>query len=276
MTQQNLVHLGDLAFDVLIDGPADGVPVVLLHGWPQDARSWNAVARELAAKGARTIAPDQRGYSPGARPEAVEDYELDKIAADAIGLAAALGHDRFHLVGHDWGASAAWYIAANHPENIETVTAISVPHLAAFGEAVAKDADQQARSDYFRLFRKVGKAEEVLLENNAARLRSTYTGDLPDDAVNGYVERLSQPGALTASLNWYRAMTADMGSTPAVTMPATFIWGNNDPALGRYGAERCGEYVNADYKFVEVEGGHWLPDTHAHLVAEEIAARIGV
>lgn len=268
------VEARGLAFDVDLYGPEDGTPVLLLHGWPQDARSWREVAERLAAEGVRAIVPDQRGYSPGARPEGVDSYGTDVLAQDAVEIAAALGHDRFHLVGHDWGAAVSWVVATAHAEHVLSLTAVSVPHLTAYNEALTVDPDQQQRAAYIGLLRKPGKAEEVLLADGAARLRAMYGGDLDAADESAYVERFSEPGVLTASLNWYRAMGPELASTPDVTVPTTFVWGENDLALGRYGAERCGDHVTADYRFVKVDGGHWLPDTHPDLLASEILARV--
>ncbi|GAA3535986.1 epoxide hydrolase [Aeromicrobium flavum] len=268
------VRVGDLAFDVDVLGPEDGTPVVLLHGWPQDRRSWRAVAERLVAEGLRVVVPDQRGYSAGARPEGVEHYRAELLARDVVDIAAALGHDRFHLVGHDWGAAVSWVVATGHADHVLSLTAVSVPHLTAYNEALATDPDQQQRGAYIGLLRKPGKAEEILLEGDGMRLRAMYGGDVEREDEDGYIAHLSEPGALTATLNWYRAMGADLASTPAVTVPTTFVWGASDLAIGRYGAERCGDHVSADYRFVEVDGGHWLPDTHPDLLASEVLARV--
>lgn len=268
------VEVGDLTFDVDVLGPDDGVPVVLLHGWPQDRRSWRDVAQRLAAVGLRVIVPDQRGYSAGARPEGVENYRADLLAQDVVSIAEELGHDRFHLVGHDWGAAVSWVVATRHADRVLSLTAVSVPHLAAYNAALATDEDQQQRGAYIGLLRRPGKAEEVLLEDGGARLRAMYGGDVGAEDETAYVERFAEPGVLTASLNWYRAMTPDLASTPDVTVPTTFVWGASDLAIGRHGAERCGDHVTADYRFVEVDGGHWLPDTHPDLLSSEVLRRV--
>jgi pimeloyl-ACP methyl ester carboxylesterase len=270
------VVVGDLTFDVDVLGPEDGVPVVLLHGWPQDRLSWRAVAERLVAEGLRVIVPDQRGYSPRARPEGVEHYRAELLAQDVVDIAAALGHGRFHLVGHDWGAAVSWVVATRHADRLLSLTAVSVPHLTAYNEALATDPDQQQRGAYIGLLRKPGKAEEILLEGDGRRLRAMYGGDVEPQDEDAYIAHLSQPGTLTATLNWYRAMGPELAATPAVTVPTTFIWGASDLAIGRYGAERCGDHVTADYRFVEVDAGHWLPDTHPDLLAAEVLRRMGV
>ncbi len=268
------VDVDDLTFEVEVLGPEDGEPVVLLHGWPQDRRSWRAVAQRLVDEGLRVIAPNQRGYSPDARPEGVENYHTDVLARDVVAIAEAFGHERFHLAGHDWGAAVSWVVAARHPDRLLSLTAVSVPHLAAYNEALAVDEDAQQRATYIGLLRRPGKAEDVLLEDDAVRLRAMYGDDVEPADVDAYAALFAQPGALTSTLNWYRAMGPELSSTPDVTVPTTFIWGANDLAIGRYGAERSADHVTGDYRFVEVDGGHWLPDTHPDLLATEILARI--
>ncbi len=140
-SETTAVAIGDLTFDVRIAGPDDGTPVVLLHGFPTTSLSWSSVVPALADAGLRVVAPDQRGYSPGARPAEVAAYATDRLAQDVVSLADALGLDRFHLVGHDWGAAVAWYVAAHHGHRLETLTTFSVPHLAAYNAALAHDAD---------------------------------------------------------------------------------------------------------------------------------------
>ena len=269
------VTVGELTFDVRTLGPEDGTPVVLLHGFPENSLSWTGVAPLLADAGLRVVAPDQRGYSPGARPPDVDDYATDVLAGDVIGIADALGFDTFHLVGHDWGSAVAWVTAARHGARLRSLTAVSVPHLAAYGAALRDDADQQQRASYIQLFREAGKAEHVLLKEDAVRLRAMYLDHVPPAQIESYVAQLSEPGALTAALNWYRAMHADLSSLPPVQVPTTYVWSDQDLAIGRAPAERCGEFVDADYRFVELTGrSHWIPEQAPRELAEAILARV--
>lgn len=262
--------------DLRVDGPEDGPPVVLLHGFPQTSLSWAGVVPRLVEQGYRVIAPDQRGYSPGARPLGVEHYATGALADDVVELADALGIDTFHLVGHDWGASVAWVVAARHADRLRSLTAVSVPHLAAFGQALRDSPDQREMSRYMQLFRQEGRPEEVLLENGAHRLIDFYEGRVPEAAVAEYVRVLSEPGALTAALNYYRAMGSGLGELPPVTVPTTYVWSSNDRALGRAGAELCGDFVTADYRFVELPGlTHWIPDEAPGALADAILDRAG-
>lgn len=268
------MDVGELTFDVALDGPAGGAPVLLLHGFPESYDAWRTVARTLTVADLRVIAPDQRGYSPGARPDTVESYRLAELVGDALGILDARGARSAHVVGHDWGASVAWALAARYPERVRTLTAVSVPHLAAFGAALTGDADQQERSEYIGKFREPGRTESALLADGGKRFRELFGGQVPEEVIDAHWKRLGSRGGLTAALNWYRAMTADMSELPAVTVPTTYVWSNGDEALGRVGAEACGEYVTDDYRFVELDGvSHWVPGEAPGRLAHEILRR---
>ncbi|MDF3319779.1 alpha/beta hydrolase [Rhodococcus sp. C3V] len=270
------IPVGDLTFDVLISGPDDGIPLVALHGFPESAASWGKVTPLLTAAGYRVIAPNQRGYSAGARPEGVDAYKIEHLVADVVGLLDALGLSDAHLVGHDWGSAVAWQVAGRHPNRIRSLTAISVPHPTAFGWALREDEDQKQRSAYIGLLRQEGKAEEVLSEDNFRRLRAMFDGQIDPEFADEHIRVLSGEGALTGALNWYRAMTRDFGDIDRTTVPTTYVWSTGDTALGRAGAERCGEFVDAPYEFVVLDGGsHWIPEERAEELAEAILARAG-
>ncbi len=270
------IPVGDLTFDVLISGPDDGIPLVALHGFPESAASWGKVTPLLTAAGYRVIAPNQRGYSARARPEGVDAYKIEHLVADVVGLLDALGLSDAHLVGHDWGSAVAWQVAGRHPNRIRSLTAISVPHPTAFGWALREDEDQKQRSSYIGLLRQEGKAEEVLSEDNFRRLRAMFDGQIDPEFADEHIRVLSGEGALTGALNWYRAMTRDFGDIDRTTVPTTYVWSTGDTALGRAGAERCGEFVDAPYEFVVLDGGsHWIPEERAEELAEAILARAG-
>jgi pimeloyl-ACP methyl ester carboxylesterase len=267
------VDVGDLTFDVRVDGPDDGRPVLLLHGFPETSQCWAAVTPELAEAGLRTFAPDQLGYSPGARPDGVGEYALPALAQVTADLLTALDVPVADVVGHDWGANVAWALAAWHPDRVRSLTAVSVPHPTAFGEAWRSDPEQKERSGYIRLFWQEGKAEQVLLEDGARRLRRMLEG-LPGEAVDQYVEVLSAPGALTAALNWYRAMSPTPVVDP-VDRPTTYVWSDGDVAIGRTAAEACARFVTDDYRFVELPGvSHWVPEHAPRELATAVLDRI--
>lgn len=250
------------------------VPTVLaLHGFPESANEWRPVAEILARNGVRVVAPLQRGYSPGARPTAVEDYSIELLTEDVLAVAEHLQLGAFHLVGHDWGACVAWWLAGHPPNRLTSLVAISVPHLGAFAEAIGTDPDQQERSAYFTLFREPGKAEDVLLADGARRLRAMFTDAVPEDLVTQHMDVVGTRDGLTGALNWYRAMRSY--ELPDVSVPTTFIWGDQDMAIARSGAEATAERMTGDYRFVPVSGGgHWIPEENPELVAAEVLARV--
>src|SRR5215217_2443374 len=271
--------VGDLTFDVRVDGPEDGRPVLLLHGFPQTSACWAAVTPLLTGAGLRCYAPDHLGYSPGARPDEVAAYSMQNLAQVTADLMTALDAPVADVVGHDWGANVAWTLAAWHPDRVRSLTAVSVPHPAAYTAAFRADPEQKERSAYIRLFWQVGKAEEVLLADDARRLRRMLSGGeqdsgIPGEAIDQYVAVLSAPGALTAALNWYRAMSSGP-KVDAVDVPTTYVWSDGDVAVGRTAAEACANYVTGDYRFVELPGvTHWIPEQAPDQLSAAILDRI--
>jgi pimeloyl-ACP methyl ester carboxylesterase len=268
------IDVGDLTFDVRADGPGDGRPVLLLHGFPETSASWAAVTPRLTEAGLRTYAVDQLGYSPGARPQEVEAYALTNLAQVTADLMTQMEVPVADVVGHDWGANVAWTLAAWHPDRVRSLTAVSVPHPTAFTAAFRSDPEQKERSSYIRLFWQAGKAEEVLLADDARRLRRMYGDAVDPEAVDEYVAVLSAPGALTAALNWYRAMSS---ATPVddVAVPTTYVWSDADMAIGRIAAEGCAAHVTGDYRFVELAGvSHWVPEQAPDQLATAILDRV--
>jgi len=267
-----------LTFNLLSFGPEDAELVLFLHGFPQFADAWLPILQAIAAAGYRAVAFDQRGYSPTARPTEIAAYTVENLTSDPLAIATALGHHRFHLVGHDWGAVLAWQIAAEHPERLLTLTALSVPHTQAFLHAVKTNLDQMNRSKYILFFKMPGHlAEKFFLAADAAQLRRVYQGKLTPEAVAANVSRLSEPGALTAALNWYRALSLDH-KTPAVTVPTLYIWSDHDIALGEAGALATARYVTGPYRFERLHGlTHWLieeaPERITSLLLEHLRPR---
>src|SRR5690606_15505544 len=149
-----------MVFDALATGPEDGPLVLFLHGFPEFASCWREQIAAAARAGYRAVAVDQRGYSPGARPEGPAAYTVDELVADVFGFADALQAERFHLVGHDWGGVLAWPATGRRPERIRTLTVLSTPHPRALARAVAESEEQRESLSYIGLFRREGKAEE--------------------------------------------------------------------------------------------------------------------
>ena len=263
-----------LVFDVIDAGPIDGEPVVLLHGFPQRATSWRQVAPLLHQAGHRTLAPDQRGYSPAARPPHRRDYTVTRMVGDFAALVEAVGRP-VHLVGHDWGAAVGWAAAALRPELVTTFTAVSVPHPGAFLESFVK-SDQLRRSWYMAAFQ-LPWLPELLLSGGLGQ-RFLGSSGMARQELDRFRDEVVADGALTGGLNWYRGL-AFAGPRLArrhVPVPTTLVWSDGDVALGRDGAERTAAYVDGPYTFVELPGiSHWIPDEAPESLAEAILLRIG-
>jgi len=274
--EQLEIPVGEFVFDTRAAGPADGELVLLLDCFPQTSWEWRSQLQALGDAGYRVVAPDQRGYSARARPEGVDNYEVQHLVADVLAIADWLGGHQFHLVGHDWGAAVAWGVGGTHQERLRTLNIVSVPHPKAFASALAESKDQQDKSSYIQLFREEGRAEEVLGGNDFAALRGMLSTAGSTEDVEEYMKVLGQPGALTAALNWYRAMQPGLvGDIGPITMPTMFVWSTNDIALGREGAEATAQYVDGPYRFEVLEGiSHWIPEQAPRELAAVILDRI--
>ncbi|MDP9387907.1 MAG: alpha/beta hydrolase [Actinomycetota bacterium] len=259
------VGAGPFTFTARVAGPDDGRLVLLLHGFPQSSAEWRSQLEALAGAGYRAVAPDQRGYSPGARPDGVEHYGVAHLVADVLAVADELGGHQFDLVGHDWGGAVAWLFAAAYPQRLRTLTAVSMPHPAAFAAALGGgDLGQAARSSYIELFRQEGVAEAALLAGDGRGLRTVFavSGHPDPDRAVADAAFLREPGALTAALNWYRAVSPDdVARAGPVSTPTLYVWSDGDVALGRRAAEDTAAHVEGPYRFEVLAGvSHWIPE----------------
>jgi pimeloyl-ACP methyl ester carboxylesterase len=272
-----------LTFRARVAGPEDGRVVLLLHGFPQTSRCWAAQLDALAAAGHRAVAVDQRGYSPGARPDDPAAYAMDHLVDDVLGIVDALGADQVDLVGHDFGGSVAWTVAGHHPGKVRTLTIASTPHPLAFVRAYqARTAasDQNQRSGYMRAIREAprGEIEAQLLADGGAGLRQAYAG-LAEDSIAAHIEDMSAPGVLVAAVDWYRAMSAKASvAVPPCPVPTLYVWSDRDPSIGRTAAEDTEHHVTGPYDFVVLDGvSHWIPEqaasTFTPLLLTHLASR---
>ncbi|KAA0918225.1 alpha/beta fold hydrolase [Dietzia sp. ANT_WB102] len=256
-------------------GPDDGEAIVLLHGFPQRTSSWDLVVPLLHAAGYRTLALDQRGYCESARPRGRRAYRLSELVGDVIALLDAAGLADAHVVGHDWGAAVAWGVAGSHPDRVRTLTAVSVPHPAAFLQAMLT-SDQLVRSWYIGLFQ-LPFLPELLLTSTGPRTEKALAGTgMTPEMIERYRREMVTAGAIPGGVAWYRALpfASPRGATAPVRVPTTYVWSDGDPALGRGGAERTRHHVDADYRFVELNGvSHWIPDERPVELADAIIAR---
>ncbi len=264
-----------LSFDVVDEGPVEGPVVVLLHGFPQRATSWRDVAERLHRHGVRTLAVDQRGYSPGARPRRRRDYRMHLLVDDVVALLEQVGSP-VHLVGHDWGAAVGWLLAARRPDLLLSWTAVSVPHPRAFLRA-ALTSSQGRRSWYFGLF------SLPLLPERAARPggaleRGLRRSGMTDADVDRFRTEMVEDGALPGALGWYRAIWLGGGATRGtrVPVPTTLVWSDRDVAIARRGAELSAGYVDGPFRLVVLEGvSHWIPTEAPDRLAGAVLEHVG-
>lgn len=257
-----------------------GEPVLLLHGFPETSHMWTRLMPALVEAGYRCLAPDQRGYSAGARPEGIENYRTELLVSDALALMDAWGATgKFHLVAHDWGAGVGWRVVAGHPERIASWTSLSIPHPASYGRAFREDPEQQEKSQYILFFQEPGAAEAAMSADNWAMLRSVW--DKSDaEEVAEYMDTFTRPGAMTAALNWYRAafgggtLQDDSANEFKVALPTLTIWGNQDQAVGRATTKSHNQYMTGYNRFVEMDAGHWLVQEKFEDVKGEVLAHL--
>ena len=250
------IEVGDVTLHVRDSG--QGTPVVLLHGWPDTGDIWEHQSRALAAAGYRTIVPDMRGFGASSKPTDVAAYASRVQVGDVVGMLDVLGVDRAHVVGHDWGAGIAWMTAAFSPDRVASITALSVGHPSSFATAGWR---QRQRSWYMLLFQFRGIAEQWLSADGFRNLREWSA----HPQIESVVQRLSEPGALTASLGVYRAnmppesLVAPRRQLPPVTAPAMGIWSTRDLALTEENVANSAKFVDGPWRYERIEGaGHWL------------------
>lgn len=254
------VERDDVAITYADHGRRDGIPVLMIHGFPDSARLWRHQIPVLGEAGYRVLAPDLRGYGRSDKPDRVNAYEMSEIADDMIALLDDVGIDRVHLVGHDWGGAIAWYCVIRYPERFHSLVAISVGHPAAFRGAGLR---QLEKSWYMLLFQFEGVAETWLSRDDWSML-AEWAGSGTE--FEHWVEDLSRPGALTAALGIYRA---NMGperllgrplKLPPVVVPVMGVWSTDDIALTERQMTGSGDHVTAEWRYERIEKvSHWIP-----------------
>ncbi len=263
-----------LHFDVTDAGPPDGEPVILLHGFPQHRGCWDRAIPHLVDAGHRVLAPDQRGYSPRARPPRRRDYRMPRLVGDVLALADGAEVGRFHVVGHDWGGAVAWALAAWHPGRLATMTSLATPHPRAMVRSLWR-SDQLLRSWYMAAFQLPALPERAIGRGDRFE-RALVQSGLDEADAGAYASRLRTPGAATAALNWYRAVPGtNVRAYGPSRVPTLYLYGADDIALGPRAAALTGDHVEAVYRFETLESaGHWLPERHSGTVAERVLDHI--
>jgi pimeloyl-ACP methyl ester carboxylesterase len=271
-----------LTFDALVAGEPGAPLVLLLHGFAESMHTWRAQVAALAAAGYRAVAPNQRGYSPGARPDTGDtaNYHIDRLMDDAMAIAAASGYGdrRFHLVGHDWGGSIAWALADRFPQLLASLTVLSRPHPNAFNRALQMpDGDQAHRSRHHTAFLEPDAAD-IVLADDARWLRERLAANgVPAAAIAEHLAVLGNKDAMEAAFAWYRARGAIRGLLGPIRVPVLYIWGDADDTVGRTAAEGTEDFVAAPYRFEVLAGvGHFAadqaPDRVNELLLQHVSA----
>lgn len=262
-------------------GPPDGPLVLLLHGFPEFSYGWRHQIGPLTAAGFRVVVPDQRGYGRSSKPEGVAAYRLSTLGGDIVALAHACGHDRFHLVGHDWGGIVAWWVAAKHPDRVQRLAIINAPHPDVVWPFVRRHPTQLLRSFYIALFQVPGAAERLLAAADYALLkrlmrRTSWPGTFSDDDIALYRDAWARPGALTGMLNWYRALI-QRPSKPIgpVAAPTRILWGRRDPALASGLAEESAKLCRDGHIIWFEDATHWVLHEERKASAADLAAFLG-
>ncbi len=254
-----------LTLHVAEAGPPDGPLVVLLHGFPEFWYGWRHQIDALAEAGFRIVVPDQRGYNLSDRPEGVEAYDLDLLAQDIVGLAEAVGHPTFRLVGHDWGGLVGWWIASRHPGRLQRFAALSAPHPAVWIDAMRNVPEQRRLSWYVAAFQLPWLPELLMRLRDFKALADALRECRRPDGVSAadleaYRVAWSMPGALTAMINWYRAARrkhVTLDDVSRIAVPTLIIWGDNDRFGVRELAERSARLCDQG-SVVHLDATHWV------------------
>ena len=269
------VIVNELTFTCRVAGMEnDGDAVILLHGFPETSRMWYDLIPVLVSEGFKVVAPDQRGYSNNARPPKISDYSIDKLSQDIIDIANAFQFEKFHLVGHDWGSAVGWAAVAIHSDRIVSWTALSVPHLDAFFEAIKNDELQKQKSQYIKFFKKPIFPEIYFSIFGYKYLKDIWRKSSQDE-IEKYIEVFKQKGALKSSLNWYRAnMKNENNKIGEISTPTLIIYGLRDMAIGEKSVDESEKFLKGEYKIEKLEAGHWLIQESFESVSNSILKHV--
>ncbi|ANU20832.1 alpha/beta hydrolase [Planococcus plakortidis] len=262
----HFVETNGIRLHVAAAGPEEGELVVLLHGFPEFSYGFHHQMEELAASGYRVVAPDQRGYNLSDKPERIEDYTIDQLRDDIVGLIEAFGETSAFIVGHDWGGAVAWHLAASKPVYVKKLIAINIPHPAAMPRVMMKNPVQWVKSSYMAFFQLPEVPEKLMAANDFESMKQAMKGTARPSAfteqeLDRYREAWSQPDALTGMLNWYRALRkGSLNQVPKrpIETPVRILWGIGDQFLSPMLAKESLEFCE-DAELVWVgEATHWV------------------
>ncbi|MFB5661893.1 alpha/beta hydrolase [Alteribacillus sp. HJP-4] len=269
-------------------GPNDGPLVVLLHGFPEFWYGWKTQMESLANDGYRVLAPDQRGYNKSDKPSGIDSYTLNQLRDDITGLIDLYHRDQAVIIGHDWGGAVGWHIAATRPEYVKSFIPVNIPHPAVMARVSAAYPVQWMKSAYMVFFQLPDKPELALRSNDFQVLaqfmqNTSQPNTFSDEDMEKYKEAWKQPHALTAMLNWYRAIRrggAEGFPFPKVRVPTRLIWGKDDSFLSVKLAKETLKICDEGELILVDEATHWVhhehPDIMDKLIKEFLVEKMPV
>ncbi|HEY5729833.1 MAG TPA: alpha/beta hydrolase, partial [Anaerolineales bacterium] len=272
--EHSYIETNGIKLHVVQAGPKSGVPVILLHGFPEFHYGWRKQIPAFVEEGCRVIVPDQRGYNLSDKPKGIKNYSTDILVEDIIGLIDALGYEKVNLVGHDWGAVVAWRLAIKYPEQLHKLSIMNAPHPAVTKKFLSRDFEQMRRSWYMMFFQLQWVPETILSTDNWRVItntlrRSSKFNSFKDEDIEKYKAAWSQPSAMTSMLNWYRAAIRSRGERlddVRVKVPTLMMWGIKDFALTHRMARPSMDYVDEGNLILFPEATHWVQ----HDAADEV------
>ena len=264
--EETFITTNGIRLHTVMAGPQSGIPVILLHGFPDNWRGWLKQIPALVEAGCRVIVPDQRGYNLSDKPKGVKSYEVYTLVEDTIGLIDALEYEKVNLVGHDWGAAVAWVLANKYPERLHRLSIMNVPHPAVMRRFLMRDLEQIRRSWYVFFFQMPWLPEAGMRADNWRGAERALRGSgkvhtFTNEDIEKYKEAWSQPGAMTAMINWYRAVIRFQPAVPKdprIKVPTLMMWGMKDFALSHRMARPSMDYVDKGNLIFFPEATHWV------------------
>jgi epoxide hydrolase 4 len=274
--QHVMLKVNNVNLHVVQAGPSDGPLVILLHGFPEFWYGWRKQIPAFVEAGYRVWVPDQRGYNLSQKPEGRENYTLDLLALDVVGLIDAAGVDKAYLVGHDWGAAVAWWVALKHPQRLHKLGILNVPHPEVMRKEVSQNPDQRAKSWYIAFFQLPVLPELLLTVANAySTTRSLTESSRPntfsEEDLAAYARAHQAPGAMTAMLNWYRSVAQNPSHIEGsfrITVPTQIIWGAKDRFLEASMAEKSRRFCDDGRLELIEDATHWVQHEEPERVSQ--------
>lgn len=272
--EHSTIKTNGIRLHVVQAGPKSGIPVVLLHGFPEFWYGWRKQIPALVETGCRVIVPDQRGYNLSDKPKGIRSYRIEELVNDILGLIDALEYEKVNLVGHDWGAVVAWMFANGHPERLNRLSIMNVPHPDVMRRFLLRDLEQIRRSWYVFLFQLPWIPEAGMQRDNWRGAERALRGSgkihtFTNEDIAKYKGAWSQPGAMTAMINWYRAVMRyqpNMKDDSRIRVPTLMMWGTKDFALSHRMARPSMDYVDEGNLIFFPDATHWVQ----HDAAEEV------